>query len=93
MNRWNYTCKYCRCATSARCPECNVACCLACGANVCPLCVRIKLAQVERALRERLVPWQHVDVTMMPIRRAIIAQTENINPARDDSLRRTIFLS
>lgn len=92
MNQWNYACKYCRHATSAHCPVCDVVCCLACGANVCPLCVRVKLAQIERALRQRLVPWQHVEVTMMPIRRTAMTQTENINAGRDDSYYKNVFL-
>lgn len=92
MNQWEYNCKYCRHATSARCPVCDISCCMACGANICPLCVRVKLAQIERALRQRLVPWQHVDVTMMPIRRTIMAQAETINAGRDSSFHKTAFL-
>lgn len=92
MNQWKYPCKYCRYLTSARCPECNISCCMACGTNACPLCVRIKLVQIERALRQRLVPWQHVDVTMMPIRRTIMVRTESIAVKRDDASLRNIFL-
>jgi hypothetical protein len=64
---------------------------MACGTNACPLCVRIKLVQIESALRQRLVPWQHVDVTMMPIRRTIMAQTDSVAAKRDEVSARNIF--
>ncbi|WP_149402511.1 hypothetical protein [Dictyobacter arantiisoli] len=70
-------CTYCRRLTALSCPECSVSCCPACGANLCPLCVRITLVQIEQTLRKRLVPWQYVDVTMMPIRRMIVVSVED----------------
>jgi hypothetical protein len=67
MSTSGYCCHYCGQATEQTCPECNALCCLPCGANLCPLCVRIKLALTIRALSKRLVPWQHVEASMLPI--------------------------
>lgn len=50
------------------CPECGAACCMPCGVNLCPLCVRIKLLQIEQAMLRRVVAWQHVEILMTPIR-------------------------
>jgi hypothetical protein len=70
MSTHNHLCMYCGKVTVFGCPECGAACCMACGVNLCPVCVRIRLLQIERALLNRLVPWQHIEVLMVPIRSA-----------------------
>jgi hypothetical protein len=64
-------CQFCARPTYARCPECCVACCLVCGANICPICVRIQLYQNDHALSSRVVSWQHVELVMLPWPRAL----------------------
>jgi len=66
-----HICQFCKCLTHAQCPECRAACCLACGANICPICVRIQLFQNDYALANRLVSWQHVELLMLPWPRAL----------------------
>ncbi|WP_126557183.1 hypothetical protein [Dictyobacter kobayashii] len=82
MKPLEYPCRYCKRLTATECPECNVTCCLACGTNLCPICVRIKLVYIERALAERVVPWQYVDVLMLPLRRSFLLQTESVPAER-----------
>src|SRR4051812_8007638 len=66
-----YMCQFCEHLTYAQCPECRAACCLACGANICPICVRIQLFQNDYELSNRIVSWQHVELTMLPWPRAL----------------------
>ncbi len=68
MNSYEHPCMYCGVVTVWGCPVCGAACCMACGANLCPLCVRIKLLQIEQAMLKRVVAWQYVEISMMPIR-------------------------
>jgi hypothetical protein len=68
MNTYGHPCMYCGVVTVFGCPECGAACCMACGVNLCPLCVRVKLLQIEQAMLKRVVSWQHVEILMVPIR-------------------------
>ena len=77
MNPFENPCKYCARLTTNTCPECYAACCLVCGVNICPMCVRVKLVQIEQAIHNRLVPWQHVETTMSPVRQAIFSLSFN----------------
>jgi hypothetical protein len=70
MSREKQHCSYCDRSTLETCPECGTTCCLMCGVNLCPLCVRIRLLQTEQILRHRVVPWQHVELLMLPVRRS-----------------------
>lgn len=67
MNTRKLFCGYCGKVTEQACPECDACCCFSCGVNRCPLCVRVKLAQVEHALRSRLVAWQHIEASILPL--------------------------
>jgi hypothetical protein len=66
-----HVCQFCKRLTYARCPACRVACCLACGTNICPICVRVQLFQNDYALANRVVSWQHIELTMLPWPRAL----------------------
>jgi len=67
MNAYERPCMYCGVVTMFGCPECGAACCMPCGVNLCPLCVRIRLLQIEQAMLKRVVAWQHVEILMTPI--------------------------
>jgi hypothetical protein len=42
------------------------------------MCVRVKLVQLETAIRNRLVPWQYIEATMSPVRQTIFSLTGDI---------------
>jgi hypothetical protein len=79
MNSVEHPCKYCSQVTVHSCLECHSACCMACGVNICPLCVRVKLVQLEQAIHDRLVPWQYIETTMLPIQRMTFALFDDID--------------
>ncbi|WP_162005494.1 hypothetical protein [Dictyobacter vulcani] len=46
--------------------------------------MRVKLLQIERALTARLVPWQYVEVAMLPIRRRYAMRHEHVDAENSD---------
>ena len=77
-----HICQFCKGLTYVQCPECRAACCLACGANICPICVRIQLFQTDYALANRIVSWQYVELTMLPWPRALHFVSISPTPAQ-----------